>query len=165
MGNQENHQPAAGKQRFYYGYIVVIASFFIMMFSYGVYHSFGIFFKPILYEFGWTRTITSGPFSFSWVIHSVASLFMGYLYDKFGPRMVITLCGLLVGIGYLLMSQVSDIWHLYLIYGILIGTGSATFTPITSAVAKLFIKRRTVMTGISTIGIGFGSLVIPIVAN
>jgi len=151
--------------RFYYGYIVVAATFLIMMVNYGIYYSFGVFFKPLVYEFGWTRATTSGAFSLSWIVHGAAGLFIGPLYDRLGPRIVITLCGLLSGIGYLLITQVTEIWHIYLIYGVLIGIGSHTFVPLMAVIAKLFVRRRTVMTGISTVGIGIGSLIVPPVAN
>jgi MFS family permease len=165
MDSQKVSQSPPTNTRFFYGYIVVAASFLIMMVSYGIFYSFGIFFKPLIYEFGWTRAVTSGAFSLSWIMHGSAGLFIGALYDRFGPRIAITLCGLLAGTGYLLISQVTAIWHLYLIYGVLIGVGSHTFVPLMAVVAKLFVQRRTAMTGISTVGIGLGSLIVPPLAN
>ncbi len=48
------------KPRLSYEYIVLILSFFLMMIAYGIQSSFGVFFKPMLNEFGWTREATSG---------------------------------------------------------------------------------------------------------
>lgn len=165
MTSQKVTQPPDTKPGFYYGYVVVAAAFVIMFFSYGIYLSFGIFFKPIIAEFNWTRAMTSGAFSFSWVASGLAGLFMGALNDRFGPRKVMTLCGVLSGLGYFLISQISAVWQLYLFYGVMVGVGSSTFVPLTSTVARLFVKRRTVMTGIATVGIGLGSLIIPLLAN
>ena len=136
-----------------------------MMVSWGIYYSFGIFFKPILLEFGWTRAMTSGAFSFSWLMSGFVGIFMGGLTDKYGPRVVLSICGLLAGVGYLMMSQISEFWQLYLFYGVLIGAGTSTFTSLTSTIARLYDERRTIMTGIVTVGIGVGSLIVPPMAN
>src|SRR6185436_7694842 len=84
----------------------------------------------------------------------------------FGPRMVLTICGVLIGCGYLLMSQVTAVWHLYLFYGVIVGAGlGGTFVPLTSTTARWFVARRGIMTGIVTAGIGVGTFVGPPVAS
>ena len=66
-----------------------------------------------------------------------------------------TVCGLLLGFGFTLMSQVSNVLQLYLFYGILVGAGiSGSFVPLTSTVARWFFKRRGLMTGIVAAGSG-----------
>jgi MFS family permease len=166
MSNQEVRKSPRAEPRFSYGYIVVIAAFFIMVAMWGTYYAFGIFFKPVLSEFGWTRAITSGAFSLSMILHGLLGIVTGGLTDRFGPRVVMTLCGFLLGLGYLLMSQTSTIWQLYLFYGVIVGTGmGGAFVPLTSTVARWFVKRRSMMTGIALTGIGIGSLIAPPVAH
>lgn len=165
MPNEKLRNLYTAIPRFFKGYAVVIAAFHIMMVSWGIYYSFGIFFKPILQEFGWTRTMTSGAFSFSWLVAGLVGIFMGVLTDKYGPRLVLSICGLLAGGGYLLMSQISEFWQLYLFYGVLIGAGTSTFSSTMATIARLYVERRTIMTGIVTVGIGIGSLIVPPLAN
>jgi MFS family permease len=136
-----------------------------MMVSAGVGYSFGVFLKPILFEFGWTRASISGAYSISSLVSGLAGIFLGGLVDRYGPRFVLTLCGLVSGIGYLLMSQISELWQLYLFYGIIIGIGSSSFAPLLSTISRLYVKRRTTMSGIVTVGIGLGSLIMPPLAN
>lgn len=91
---------------------------------------------------------------------------MGGLNDRFGPRVVITVCGVFLAVGYLLMSQTSAVWQLYLFYGVAVGTGMAGFyIPLASTVARWFVKRRGMMTGIVVSGVSIGILVAPPVAN
>ncbi|MFC1933245.1 MFS transporter [Chloroflexota bacterium] len=90
---------------------------------YGAYNAFGVFFKPVLTEFGWTRAMTSGGFSLSWIVHGLRDVIMGRLTDRFGPTIVMTLCGFLLGLGYLLMSQISALWQSYIFYRLIIGAG------------------------------------------
>lgn len=166
MANQEVRQPPEAEPQFFYGFIVVVAAFLIMVVMFGVYYTFGIFFKPVLTEFGWTRAMTSGAFSLSWIVSGLLAIVMGRLTDRFGPRLVMTLCGFFLGLGYLLVSQISAVWQLYLFYGMIIGIGmGGAFVPLMSTVARWFVKRRSMMTGIVLAGIGIGSLIAPPVAS
>ncbi|MFC2047719.1 MFS transporter, partial [Chloroflexota bacterium] len=87
---------------------------------------------------------------------------MGRLNDRFGPRIIMVVSGLLLGLGYLLMSQVGSIWQLYLFFGVMIGISmSGTVVPLLSTVARWFVRRRGMMTGIIISGLGLGTLIIP----
>jgi len=153
------------KPRLFYGYIIVIVSFFIMMLILGLHPSFGIFFKPITEEMGWSRTVTSVAFSLSILIGGVVSIIIGGLNDRFGPRIVITCCSLLCAIGYLLIWQVQSPWQFYLYFGIIVGAGSMIYVPVMSTVARWFVKRRSMMTGIAFMGSGMGMMAMPFVIN
>jgi len=151
---------------FFYGYLVVVASLLIMSVMWGGYYAFGVFFKPVLNEFGWTRAMTSGAFSLASMINGLLTIAMGWLTDRFGPRMVMTICGLFLGLGFILMSQISAISHLYLFYGILVGAGmSGSFIPLMSTVSRWFLKKRSSMTGIVAAGTGVGALIGPPMAS
>ncbi len=153
------------KPKIFYGYVIVAVSFFIMFLVLGLQSTFGIFFKPIITDLGWTRAVTSGAFSLSMIVGGVFGIALGGLNDRFGPRLVLTLCGLLCGAGHLLMSRVDTIWEIYLFYGILIGTGSGVFAPVLSTVARWFTEKRSMMTGIVFMGTGVGILILPPLIN
>lgn len=166
MSNQEKHQPVNSKQPLYYGYIIVIVSFIILMVSLGLFFSFGVFFKPLLLEFGLDRAATSSIVSLCMIMTGLLGIVMGRVNDKLGPRIVLTFCGLLIGIGYLLMSKVSDVWHLYLVYGLLLGVGlSGMMVPLMSTIARWFAKKRSTMTGIVLSGVGTGIFILPPVVS
>ena len=160
MTGQEVKQSDRGEQRFFYGYIVAAATFIIMMLAYGTHHVFGIFFKPMLTEFGWTRAMVSGAFSLATIIRGVLCIVMGGLTDRIGPRIVIAACGFLLGLGFLLMSLTNSVWQIYLFYGVITGIGMSGFwVPITSTVARWFTRRRSMMTGVVLAGTGLGTLI------
>jgi MFS family permease len=154
------------KQGFFYGYIIVIAAFLIMVVTQGVHYAFGVFFKPISNELSWTRAITSGAFSLSWIIQGILGILVGGINDRFGPRMVLTVCALLFGLGYFLMSQIDAVWQIYLFYGVIIGIAlGGTYIPPTSTVARWFTSRRSTMTGIILAGMGAGTFIMPPIIN
>lgn len=137
-----------------------------MFVSWATYNSFGVFFTPLLNDFSWNRAVTSGAFSLSMFLYGVLGIVVGGLNDRLGPRVVLTLCGFLLGLGYLLMSQVGALWQLYLFLGVIIGVAmSGVWVPQVSTVARWFVKRRTLMTGIVIAGTGIGQLVGPIVTS
>ena len=154
------------KPKLFYGYIIAIAAFFITAVAWGTMYNFGLFFQPLLTEFGWTRAGTSGAYSLSFFLYGLFSIIGGRLTDRFGPRIIVMISGLLVGLGYLLMSQVHTIWQLYILYGALIGIGmSGTYVPLISAVSRWFTKRRGLMSGIVVSGVGFGGVIMPPIAS
>ncbi len=154
------------KPRFFYGYVVVALVFLILVVLGGTMYTFGVFFKPLSGEFGWGSAATSGAFSLYMVLRGLFYIATGRLNDRFGPRVVMSGCGFFLGLGYLLMSQASAIWHLYLFYGVVIAIGmSGGFVPLTSTVARWFVKRRGLMTGIAVAGIGAGTMIVPPAAS
>ncbi len=166
MTDQKISAAADKKQKFYYGYIIVAAALLIIILDYGARLTFGVFFKPTMNEFDWSRTIISGAFTLSTLLQGVCSMFMGRWNDKLGPRFVMTFCGAIFGVGYLLMALVNNVWELYVIYGVVIGVGmSGAFVALLSTVARWFVKRRGIMTGIVICGVGLGTFIIPPLAN
>ncbi len=160
--NKEVHQPRRNESPVFYGYIVVIAAFIILVVSFGPHSAFGLFLNPLIAEFGWTRAMTSGAFSLSMFIYGLMSIIAGGLTDRFGPRVVVSLCGLFIGVGFMLMSQVNALWQLYLFFGVIAGIGmSAVWVPQMSSVARWFAKRRSLMTGIIIAGAGISQLIAP----
>jgi len=166
VDSQELQQPNSGNQRFYYGYIIAAVSFICAFFTAGTSVSFGVFFKPLLNEFGWTRAMISGAFSLSWIVQAISSVVMGGLNDKIGPRIVISISSLLFGLGYLLMSQVNNVWQLYIFYGLLTGIGASGNTvALKSTIIKWFAKRMNLITSVVIAGGSLGALVLPLVAS
>jgi MFS family permease len=164
--NKEGYQLRKIEPRFFYGYVVVVVTFLIMVVSWALYHSFGVFFNPLLNDFGWTHAMTSGAFSLSMMIYGVLGIAVGGLNDRFGPRVVLTICGFLLGLGYLLMSQLSALWQMYLFYGVIVGIGmSGVWVPQLSTVARWFVRRRSLMSGIVIAGAGMGGLIGPPVVS
>ncbi len=156
------------KQNFrcHYGYVIVGSCFIIMVVVWGVFYSFGVFFKPVLEEFGWTRAMTSGAYSLALLLSGLLGVYVGGLNDRFGPRIVLTSCGVLLGLGYLLMASVHTIWQVYLFYGVIISLGmSGSFAPVASTVTRWFTRRRGIMMAIMVSGIGVGNIILPVLAD
>jgi len=148
--------------RFYYGYVIVAGAFVVAAVVEGLFSSFGVFFKPLLEEFGWSRSMTSGAFSLAALLHIPQVVMTGRLADRFGSRPMLTISGFFLGLGYFLTSYTTAVWHLYVFYGVLSSIGMAFYwIPLVTLVPRWFATKRAFMMGIVTSGVGVGQVVFP----
>jgi MFS family permease len=146
-------------ERFFYGWVIVVASTLVSAFSWGTLYAFGVFFKPIIAEFGWSRAATSGTFSLNMIIYGLSSILMGGLSDRYGPRRIVSWGGILIGLGTFLSSRINVVWQLYLFYGLIMGMGmGASYVPLMGVASRWFLKRRGLAIGIVMAGVGLGTL-------
>ncbi|MCK9356908.1 MAG: MFS transporter [Dehalococcoidia bacterium] len=157
--------PTAGTRRFY-GYTVVGASFLMQGACVGAMISYGVFFKHLQGDFGWSRAFISGASSMVLLVMGALGILFGRLNDRLGPRQILLVSGFFLSAGYLLMSRLAAPWQLYVFYGLLVGVGMSTHDVVTlSTVARWFKQRRGLMTGIVKAGTGTGQFIIPLVAS
>jgi len=153
------------KPKIFYGYIIVLAGFCIQVLSWGMLNTFGVFFNSFLAEFGWSRATISGAASLAFVVLGFVGIMAGRLGDRIGPRVVMIGCGITLGVGYLLMSRIGATWQLYLFYGVIAGIGFSGMDVLPlSTVARWFVKKRGMMTGMLKIGSGAGMMAMPLIA-
>ncbi len=154
------------RPRYFYGYNIVASGFGIQALGVGTFIAFGVFFKPLLADFGWSRATLSGAQSMALIISGFLGILVGRLTDRVGPRIVITVAGFFFGLGLILMSGLNSVWQLYLFYGVVVGIGlsSVDIIPL-STTARWFVRRRGMMTGIVKVGTGAGQFALPLVAS
>jgi len=145
---------------FFYGWVIV-ATCFVAAASYGLFYTFGVFFKSLQAEFGWGRALTGSVHSVHLLIYAISTYYFGRLTDRIGPRRALSLGAVFIGVGLCLCSQIQNIWQLYLFYIIAsLGSGVTVSLP-NATVQKWFLKKRGLalglIGGISILGrIGMG---------
>ncbi|MFC1899942.1 MFS transporter [Chloroflexota bacterium] len=149
-------------RKIHFGWVIILITTLITIVFSVLMSTRGIFLSSLIDWFGWDRGDISSAYSASFVISGLLALFSGRLTDRFGPRIMVTLLGLLVGTGLILMSMVTSIIHVYLIWVLLIGVGvSCGIIPILSTIPKWFNKKRGLAFGITLAGFGFGGIIWP----
>ncbi|MFC2017110.1 MFS transporter [Chloroflexota bacterium] len=150
----------------HYGWVTVVIAACVLVVLATFFYTFGIFLLPLTMEFNWDRGALSAAFSMFLLISGFLGIFGGRLSDKYGPRPVVTISGLFIGMGLLLMSQVSSLWQVYIILGLImaIGMGSC-FVPITSTIPRWFARKRGIAMGITVAGAGLGGMILPTLAQ
>lgn len=128
--------------------------------------TFGFFIEPLEQEFGWSRTQVNFALSIG-VVTGFLSPVIGGLMDKIGAKWTMAGSILLVAIGFLLRSVMTELWQFYLFSAIIFaGTPGATMMPAGRLVLTWFPKARGRMMGIVTSGNNIGSgIAVPVVAG
>ena len=143
-------------------YLVLIGACVTQFTVIGLLFSFGLLFKTFEAEFGWSRTVLSSCSAVAFLVMGILAIAAGRLSDKYGPKLVLAVSGLLFGLGYALISQVTQPWHLFVIFAVSIGLGMSTHDVVTlSTIARWFEGRRGVMTGVVKVGTAVGQVVLP----
>jgi MFS family permease len=154
------------KTTYFHGYNIVITSFFIQAVCIGAMFTYGVFFREFQQEFGWSRALISGASSTAFFVMGTGAVIAGTLNDRIGPRIILTVSGVFLGLGYLLMSQINVPWQLYVLYGLFAGIGFSTHDVIIlSTIARWFVKYRGMMSGIVKVGTGAGQFLGPLMAS
>lgn len=139
--------------------MVIASGFFVWLISWGLHGSFGVFYKPLLDEFGWNRGDAVFAYSLVAIVQAFLAIVMGVLTDRLGPRVVVTVFGSCLGISYILISRIDALWQFQVFYAMsAIGLSTATI-PIMATISRWFIKRRRLMTGMVQTGAGFGGFI------
>jgi len=147
----------------FYGWRMVGASAAVRLLGAGL-HSYGftVFFLPLSQELNLSRTATSFAFSLSRAEGAIEGPIIGHLLDRYGPRPVMIIAVSLMGIGYLLLSQVNSYVTFVIIYTGLISlvhSGGFMHAPMTLT-NSWFIRLRARAMTINSAAYGLGGVLI-----
>jgi len=125
-----------------------------------------LFVNPIADKFGWSRAAIQVAFTIFVLTETWLVPIEGYLVDRFGPRPVVFVGGLLCGIGWVMNAFADTLMLLYIAAAISgVGAGAVYGTCVGNAL-KWFPDRRGLAAGLTAAGFGAGSAltVLPIQA-
>lgn len=138
---------------------MLLGCFLVTMANGGLFWIFGIFFKPLSDEFGWSRGELSLVNTAFLMAYAPGAILWGKVADRFGPRQVLWLAALMVLAGYLGSSRIESRTPLILYYALMgLGTSATLGLPV-ATVQRWFEKKRGLMLGIVAAGTGIGALV------
>jgi len=149
------------REGLFYGWVIVVAFFIVYIIMMGTNTSFGVFFKSLESAFSLTRATTSAVYSGRMALGCVFSILGGWALDRYGPRIVLFLMGLFLGLSMLLTGLTNAAWQLFVTYSLFFAMGSgATFVISSSTLLRWFDKKRGLALGIAGAGGGLGTVVI-----
>ncbi len=126
----------------------------------GILYTWSVISKGIPEEWGWNESDKSWPYMFACLIFSLVMVPAGRMQDKMGPRLVATIGGVLVGVGFIVASMTTSLIGFIIGFGVLagagIGFGYASATP---PAVKWFPPAKTgLIAGIVVSGFGLASV-------
>lgn len=156
-----------GEHGRFYGWVIVGACFCLTLSLGETFWTFGVFFKPLQQEFGWSRALVSSIFTGFLLGYAVSVIASGRLVDRYNPRPVLLVSALLIFSGLCLCSVGATITH-FRLFLFIVGLGSgATWAVPNATVQRWFSGRRDagLALGIVTSGVGTGALVFAPLVN
>lgn len=155
------------KGRIFYGWWIVLICSFLSVYASGIfYYGFSTFVKPVVTELGWSMTLVSGAFSLYRMEAGIAAPLVGILLDRFGPGKLVFAGGLIMGGGFVYLSQVTTIVPFYAAV-VIISFGWSCFAGVAVGnplIGKWFVRKRGVAIGIYGAARGLSGLLVPVVA-
>ena len=135
---------STSKARLFYGWYILVGCFLLLFFQAGARHSFGVMFKPMIAQLGWSRSSISLAFFLNMTIFALTLTIAGRFYDRYGPKWVIFISSIFMAVGYICISIIDSLWEFYVYYGIVaaIGVGGASVPFVAALMSKWFAKRR-----------------------
>ena len=147
---------------FFYGWVILLGGFLILVVDGGVRFSFGVLVKPLAAEFGWDRGAITFAYTLNMLVFGFSQMMAGRLLDRYGPRRLFSISALAASAGLFLTSRTDSIPELYLYYGVFtaIGVSGMTIGVVSSTVSRWFRSLRGFIGGIAVTGTAFGHFVV-----
>ncbi|HXU87336.1 MAG TPA: MFS transporter [Methylomirabilota bacterium] len=145
---------------FFYGWVITGVSALGNTLAWSVRSTFALFYVALLQEFGWGRAETALGYSLSWLFLLLFSPLAGRLNDRFGPRVVVPVGGVLLSAGLALTGRAEALWQYYAAFGVLVAAGIAfIMMPAAAVISEWFVRSRGAAMGIISAGSSLSAFV------
>ena len=157
----------SSNRKFFYGWYIVGTGFLTNIASaFALASTLSIFLKPLTAELGISRGVFSLLRSGEGIIGALSAPFVGTLVDRYGGRWLIAIGTAIVAAGYFVLGQVDTFTQFALVRLSLVTLGDAIMGSmvVNIVIAQWFLRRRGRAFAISSMGVGFAKVCMPIVA-
>lgn len=149
------------KRKVHYAWVIFVVAFITLLGAAGFRSTPGILIDPLHAEFGWSRATIATAVSINVILFGFVGPFAAALQLRYGLRRVTISALTIISLGALLTTQITRPWHLYLLWGGVVGIGSGCMATVfaSTVASRWFVKRRGLVTGALTAASASGQLV------
>ncbi len=144
----------------HYGFVVATLTFFTMLIMSAALGLPGAMMKSFNLEFGWSVDEVSSAVALRFFLFGLMGPFAALLMERYGLKKV--MCGglFMVGLGLGLATKVTALWHLFVLWGVVLGVGTGMTALVLGAVvsSRWFTKKRGLVLGIFSASTATGQL-------
>ena len=154
--------------RLHYSWVVFGVAFLALLAAAGIRSTPGVLIVPLEHEFGWNRALVSVAVSINLLLFGLIGPFAAAFMARFGIRRVMVAALTLIALGVGLTTQMKSLWQLYLLWGVIVGSGAGCMATVLAAVVanRWFVARRGLVVGILTAAGATGQLLfLPVLAS
>ena len=101
------------RHRLHYGWIIFGLSFLNLVAEGGLKNTVPVLYVALRDSFHWSAAVTSSVFSLAGLVGALGAPLLGRLLDRWGPRYLFPVGGLLIGLGWCASSSVTVLWPLF----------------------------------------------------
>lgn len=150
------------RARYFHGWNVVAATFVMALFSFGLgFYGLSVYVATFQRLLGWSASTVSAPVTVYYVAGALLTAVMGDLYERFGPRAVVTVGSVAMAAGLAALGQVTRPWQLYPAFLLMsVGWGAMSGAAINIILAPWFQHRRGLAISIAFNGATLGGVFI-----
>lgn len=144
----------------HYAWIVAIVTFCVMLTTSAALGLPGAFLKPLTAEMGWSTDQVSSILAFRFALFGLMAPFSAILMERFGVRNVVCAALALISGGMALATVSTQLWQLFLAWGLMLGVGSGLTAMVLAALVanRWFTARRGLVIGLLTASSATGQL-------
>ncbi|EFI50684.1 MAG: oxalate/formate MFS antiporter [Bradyrhizobiaceae bacterium] len=118
-----------------------------------------LFTGPLREKFNAPLAEIQVTFSLLIMLQTFLSPAQGYLVDRFGPRVLLSLGAALTGLSWVLAANATSVFALYITYGVLGGIGTGIiYVGVVGMMVQWFPDKRGLAAGLVAAGYGFGAI-------
>jgi sugar phosphate permease len=161
-------RPTGTVRRLHYAWVVAAATFVVLLVTAGIRATPGLLMVPLESEFGWSRTALSAAVAINIALFGLIGPFAASAMDRFGMRRLVLAAVALLAVSVALTTEMRQQWHVMLLWGICVGTGTGVTSMVLAAVVatRWFDERRGVVLGALSAANATGQLVfLPMLAR
>ena len=143
-------------------------------------YAFSVFIRPLQAQFGWSVPDVAMAYALICLVFGLVTFPAGRLSDKYGSRKVVLAGGIVMSLGFFMVSTITPpdpaviaaggetaraagrapLYLLYLYYGVIAGLGGGcVYLPPIATAPKWWPDKRGLATGFTVVGLGLGSFV------
>lgn len=146
----------------YRGWLIAVGASLAIFASFGIRSAFSTIIDPLEQKFLGSRADISAIGALNLLLYGLAQPFVGYAVDRFGGRLILAASVLFLGVGIVVTGLATEIWHVYIAYGVLVAIGIALATPVSvsATVSPWFEQRRGLAISVANSGSPLGQLIL-----
>jgi sugar phosphate permease len=154
-------------RKIFYGWWMVGAATGLQFLQAGlVTQAFGAYLAVLADEQGWSKTALSGAAALQQMEVALLGPVLGWLIDRFGPKVFVRAGVVVFGTGLCLLSQVQSLSAFYGAFIVIaLGSSLCGFFPLNVALIHWFERKRARALSAMSIGLAFGGIMVPLVAQ
>jgi len=150
----------------FYGWYIVAAGFGIeALVGALMFHAYGAYVVLLREEFGWSKTLLSAAFAMARAESGIFGPLQGWMTDRFGPRLLIRIGMIVLGLGLIAFSFIQGPVMFFLTFFLMaVGSSLGGYLPIGVALVSWFRRRRAMALSIASAGMATGGFLVQFVA-